>query len=106
MNIRIQNDQTAGAASTPAQRTDQSARFSVGGAKSGGGISNHGEDQVDVSSVTSSIGAAVSAQNAARSSRVQQLGALYASGNYSPDSFRTSQALVSGALGAVGAGKA
>ena len=102
MSIRIQNDQTAGAASTPAQRTEQSARFASGGTNTGSKISGDGEDQVDVSSVTSSIGAAVSAHSAARSNRVQQLGALYASGQNSADSLKTSQALVSGALVATG----
>jgi anti-sigma28 factor (negative regulator of flagellin synthesis) len=103
MSIRIQNDQTADVASTSAQRTEQTARFAAGGTKSGGAISSDGEDQVEVSSTTSSIGAAVSAQNRARSNRVQQLGALYASGQYSADSFKVGLALVSGALGAAGA---
>jgi anti-sigma28 factor (negative regulator of flagellin synthesis) len=103
MSIRIQNDQTADVASTSAQRTEQTARFASGGTKSGGAISSDGEDQVEVSATTSSIGAAVSAQNTARSNRVQQLGALYASGQYNADSLKTSQALVSGALGTAGA---
>jgi anti-sigma28 factor (negative regulator of flagellin synthesis) len=103
MSIRIQNDQTADVASTSAQRTEQTARFASGGSKSGSAIPRDGEDQVEVSSTASSIGAAVSAQNTARSNRVQQLGALYTSGLYSADSLKTSQALVSGALGAAGA---
>jgi hypothetical protein len=103
MSIRIQNDQTTDVASTPAQRAEQSARFASGGDKSGNGISSAGEDQVEVSSVASSIGAAVSADAAARSNRVQQLSALYAGGLYSADSFKTSQALVSSALGSAGA---
>ena len=101
MSIRIQNDQTADIASTSAQRAEQAARLAPGGTKSGSGVSVDGEDQVEVSSVTSSIGVAVSAHNAARSNRVLQLGALYASGQYTADSLKTSQALVSGALGAV-----
>jgi anti-sigma28 factor (negative regulator of flagellin synthesis) len=105
MSIRIENDRTTDIASDSAQRTEQSARFAAGGTKSGSGISSDGEDQVDVSSTTASIGAAVSADNAARSNRVQQLGALHASGQYSADSFKTSQAIVSGALGAGGASR-
>jgi len=105
MSIRIQNDQTADIASTAARQTEQTARFASGGTKSGSAISSEGEDQVEVSSTTSSIGAAVSAQNTTRSNRVQQLGALYTSGQYSADSFKTSQALVSDALGAAGASR-
>jgi anti-sigma28 factor (negative regulator of flagellin synthesis) len=102
MSIRIQNDQTTSVASTPAQSAEQAARFSSGGTKTGGASSLAGEDQVDVSSVTSSIGAAVSANNAARSNRVQQLGAIYASGQYKVDSAKISQSLISSALGAPG----
>ena len=102
MSIRIQNDQMTGAASTAAQRNEQSSRPTNGAANAGGGRSIDGEDQVEVSSVASSIGAAVSAQSAARSTRLQQLGALYASGQYSADSFKTSQSIISGALGVTG----
>ena len=102
MSIRIDNDKTADIASNPAQRTEQTDRLAPGGTKSGSGVSGEGEDQVEVSSTTSSIGAAVSANNAARSNRVQELGALYTSGQYNVDSFKTSQALVSSAIGAAG----
>jgi anti-sigma28 factor (negative regulator of flagellin synthesis) len=105
MSIRIQNDQTADIASTSAQRTEQPVRFAAGGTKSGRGISSGGEDRVEVSSTTASIGEAVSADNAARSNRVRQLGALYASGQYSADSLRTSEAMVSGALGDAGSSR-
>ena len=103
MSIRIQNDQTADIASTSAQRTEPTVRFAAGSTKSGGAVPGDGEDQVEVSSTASSIGAAVSAQNTDRANRVRQLGALYAGGQYSADSFKISQALVSGALGAAGA---
>ena len=104
MSIRIQNDQTADIASTSAQRAEQSTRLASGGTKSAG-TSGGGDDQVEVSSVATSIGAAISAHTAARSSRLQQLGLQYASGQYSADSLKTSQALVAGALGAAGANR-
>jgi anti-sigma28 factor (negative regulator of flagellin synthesis) len=102
MSIRIQNDQAADVASTSASRAEQAGRAAGGAAKSGNSVFGGGEDSVEVSSVTSSIGDALSTHIAAHASRIERLSALYANGQYTADSMKTSQALVSGAVGASG----
>ena len=100
MSIRIDNDQMTGSGCLQHLPNEQNRlRVSPRVARNPvARTSVQGEDQVDVSSATtSSIGAAVSSSNAARSSRVQQLGALYAGGQYRVDSVKTSaRSLVSG----------
>jgi anti-sigma28 factor (negative regulator of flagellin synthesis) len=102
MSIRIESDQI-GSASSPATRVDQVSRPPDQGSKSAG-ITNQGQDQVDVSPATAKISAELSAQNSTRASQVQQLSALYASGHYKVDSAQVSQSLVSSAIGAGNAG--
>jgi len=97
MNIRIQTDQPSSASSATG-RTDQIS----GGGSSGFKQAVEGkqnEDQVDVSPLTASITAATSGQAASRASRVTQLGALVASGQYIADGASVSQAMVAGAIG-------
>lgn len=105
MSIRIESDQI-GSASSPATRVDQVSRPPDGSSKSSG-VTNQGQDQVDVSPATAKISAQISAQNSTRAARIQQLGALYAGGQYKVDSAQVSQSLVANALGAgsAGAGK-
>ena len=100
MSIRIENDQI-GSTSSPATRVDQVSRPSDGSSKFSG-VTNQGQDQIDVSPATAKISAELSAQSSTRAGKVQQLGALYASGQYHVDSAQVSQSLVSSALGAAG----
>jgi hypothetical protein len=56
------------------------------------------EDRVEFSSTLSRLSNAMAADSSSRASHVQALAAQYQSGNYRPDSFATSQGMVSEAL--------
>jgi hypothetical protein len=97
MSIRIQNDGIAAAGTSqtaPAEKTGK-----PGSSTSSGSISNSGADQVDISSLSGSIGAASSALASQQSARVNQLTALYASGQFQANSAQLSRALVTSAMG-------
>lgn len=102
MSIRIESDQI-GSASSPATRVDQVSRPPDQASKSTG-VASQGQDHVDVSPATAKISAELSAQSSTRTSHVQQLSALYASGQYKVDSAQVSQSLVASAIGAGSAG--
>lgn len=89
MSIRIQNDHIAGITSPP---------LSGGASKANPATGFQGQDNVDLSSLSESVRAAVSSQTAARTARVRQLSALYNSGRYSVDSSQISRALVAQAI--------
>jgi anti-sigma28 factor (negative regulator of flagellin synthesis) len=89
MSIRIQNDplsQIGSLSQTSSQRP--SSRQNI-----------PGQDNVELSSISESIGAALSAQDASRTSRVRQLSALYSGGQYNVDSGQISHALIASAIG-------
>jgi len=104
MSIRIESDQI-GSASSPAARVDQVSRAPDNPSKSTA-VTTSGQDQIDVSPATAKISAELSAQSSTRASQVQQLGALYASGQYKVDSAQVSQSIVTSAIGAGSAGRA
>src|SRR5689334_8065070 len=78
-----------------AQRTDR-----TGGTRSGGPGSYGSNDRVEFSSTLGRLSQALGADGSARANRVQELAALYQSGNYRPDSRAISRGMVSEALAA------
>jgi anti-sigma28 factor (negative regulator of flagellin synthesis) len=93
MSIQIYNDGLAGATSGVGGAQDIS-RVSTGGHKPASGSGASGEDQVQISSISSTL----SAQGSDRAARVQQLAAAYQSGNYQVNSVDVSKAMVNHAL--------
>lgn len=95
MSIQIYNDGLAGAAASGAGRTQELSHPATGG-KPAAGSSTSGEDQVQISSLSS----AISSQGSDRAARVQQLAAAYQSGHYQVNSTDVSKAIVNHALNA------
>jgi anti-sigma28 factor (negative regulator of flagellin synthesis) len=93
MSIQIYNDGLAGAGASETSRAQELSRTTTGGAPSSGSTAG-GEDQVQISSVSSSL----SAQGSERAARVQELAAAYQSGQYHVNSLDLSKALVDNAL--------
>lgn len=106
MSLRIQNDQATNGAAAEVSHAAQSSPVSPGFGKTQKTIGSAGGDQVDVSSVTEAIAAGISAQNLQRATRVTQLGALYARGQYSVDAAHLSSAIVGNAITGSAAGRA
>ncbi|MGD1070265.1 MAG: hypothetical protein ABSB15_09000 [Bryobacteraceae bacterium] len=106
MSLRIQNDQTAGLASTETGRAGQASPGTSGSGKARTASAGESGDQVEVSSVAESISAGISTQNLQHAARVTQLGALYASGRYTVDSAKVSSAIVGSAVAGSAAGRA
>jgi len=100
--MRIQNDELA-SLSSPASRVDQVSTGPQGAGKTGG-ASKPQVDQVQVSSSTERIAAELSSGSAEQTARVQQLSALYASGQYSVDPAQVSRSMVGSALNQIDAG--
>jgi anti-sigma28 factor (negative regulator of flagellin synthesis) len=97
MSIRIQNDSLAGTSASETSRTQDVVQIGSAGNRSGSKI-GVATDRVELSSLSGRIADASSASETAQASRVQQLGALYSSGRYQPDSMATGRALVSQAI--------
>lgn len=97
MSIQIYNDGLAGAGASETSRAQELSRTTTGGAPSSGSAAG-GEDQVQISSVSSSL----SAQGSERAGRVQELAGAYQSGQYHVNSLDVSKALVDHALKAGG----
>lgn len=93
MSIRIYNDGLAGAAASEASRAQELSRASSTG-KSSGTSAIGGEDQVSISSLSETL----SAQSSQRSARVQDLTAVYQSGQYQVNSQNVGSAIVNDAL--------
>lgn len=107
MSLRIQNDAPGGINSQGINGTQNTGHANgAAGANRGYGISGSpSTDQVDVSDSASTISDGISLDGAQHSARVQQLSALYASGNYHVDAAKVSSAIVSqGITGTGGAG--
>jgi anti-sigma28 factor (negative regulator of flagellin synthesis) len=98
MSLRIQNDPATNGTAAEVSHAAQSSSVSPGLGKAQKTTGSAGGDQVDVSSVTEAISAGISAQNLQRATRVTQLGALYAKGQYSVDSAHLSSAIVGNAI--------
>jgi anti-sigma28 factor (negative regulator of flagellin synthesis) len=94
MSIQIYNDGLAGAGASETSRAQETSRVAAGGSKPASGSGAGGEDQVQISSISSSL----SAQGSDRAARVQQLAAAYQSGRYEVNATEVSNALVNNAL--------
>jgi hypothetical protein len=99
MSIIIQNDSLAGGAAPGVGRTDEISRPAGWPGQSTGRSDNRGGDSVDLSSLSQSVAAASTAQEAEQAGRISHLTALYRSGQYSIDSAQVGRAMVSHALG-------
>jgi anti-sigma28 factor (negative regulator of flagellin synthesis) len=93
MSIQIYNDGLAGAGASGAGRTQEVSSPSSSHRPSSGATTG-GEDQVQISSLSSSL----SAHSSDRAARVAQLAAAYQSGRYQVNSADVSKALVNHAL--------
>jgi len=78
-----------------AQETQKADR----GSSSQAATANSSSDRVELSGTMARIARAVSSYSAGRAAKVQALAQQYQSGNYRPDSVRTSQGMVAEALG-------
>jgi len=106
MSLRIQNDPATNGTAAEVNHATQSSSVSPGLGKAQKTIGSAGGDQVDVSSVTEAISVGISAQNLQRATRVTQLGALYARGQYSVDAADVSRAIVGNAITGSATGQA
>lgn len=93
MSIQIYNDGLAGSAAAGTGRTQELSQAATG-SKPASGSTSSGEDQVEISSLSSTL----SAQGSQRAARVQELAAAYQSGRYEVNSMDVSKAMVSHAL--------
>jgi hypothetical protein len=96
MNIQIHNDQVAGIATPLAAPVESAAQRS--GSTQTESTGHSGADQVAISSLSGNIAASAAALANQQAARVSQLAAIYAKGEYQPDSLATSRALVSAAI--------
>lgn len=97
MSIQIYNDGLAGSAASGLGRT-QELSTSTTGSRPSSGASSGGEDQVQISSLSSSL----AAHGSERAARVSALVAAVQSGSYQVNSKDVSRALVDHALQAGG----
>lgn len=97
MSIQIYNDGLAGLGASETSRAQEVSRATTGGKPSSGSAAS-GEDQVEISSLSSTL----AAQGSEHAARVQQLAAVYQSGNYQVNSMDVSKAMVDNALKAGG----
>jgi anti-sigma28 factor (negative regulator of flagellin synthesis) len=97
MSIQIYNDGLAGAGASEATRTQDLSRATTGGKPSSGAASS-GEDQVQISSLSSTL----TADGSQHAARVQELSAVYQSGGYNVNSMDVSRAIVNHALTSAG----
>jgi len=93
MSIQIYNDGLSGAGASEAARTQDLSRVTTGG-KPASGTSAGAEDQVQISSLSSTL----TANASDRAARVSQLAAVYQGGQYQVNSANVSQAIVNHAL--------
>jgi anti-sigma28 factor (negative regulator of flagellin synthesis) len=93
MSIQIYNDGLSGAGASGASRT-QEVSTPHSGHRTSSSHSSGGDDQVQISSLSSSL----AAHGSERASRVAQLAAAYQSGKYEVNSMDVSKAMVNHAL--------
>jgi anti-sigma28 factor (negative regulator of flagellin synthesis) len=98
MSIQIYNDGLSGAAASGTGRTSELSHTTAG-SKPSSGTGAGGEDQVHISSLSSSL----AVHGSQRAARVAQLAAAYQSGNYQVNSMDVSKAMVNHALQGGGA---
>jgi anti-sigma28 factor (negative regulator of flagellin synthesis) len=93
MSIQIYNDGLAGAGATEATRPQDLSRATSGGNRASG-ASSTGDDQVQISPLSSTL----TAEGSAHTAKVAQLAAVYQSGGYQVNSAEVSRAIVDHAL--------
>jgi flagellar biosynthesis anti-sigma factor FlgM len=93
MSIQIYNDGLAGAGTSGTSRT-QEVSTPHSGSKPASAATSSGEDQVQISSLSSTL----SSHGSDRAARVAQLAASYQSGSYQVNSTAVSKAMVNHAL--------
>jgi len=96
MSMRIQNDGIAAPAAPPSSPAENIA--SSGSSVRSASEANGATDQVCLSSLSGSVAASGSALADQQAARVSHLAAVYARGDYQPDSMQISRALISGAV--------
>jgi anti-sigma28 factor (negative regulator of flagellin synthesis) len=94
MSIQIYNDGLAGAGASEAARTQELSRATSGARPASGASSSSGEDQVQISSLSSTL----TAQGSEHAAKVAQLAAAYQSGRYEANPVDVSRAIVNHAL--------
>ena len=99
-NMRVDPRNLTGAAAAETGRAQESQSIGRSSRAGTGRTGGSGSDQVELSSLSRALNASASS----RSSRVDQLAALYQSGQYQPDPAATSKSMVSDALSASDAG--
>ncbi|HUB77895.1 MAG TPA: flagellar biosynthesis anti-sigma factor FlgM [Bryobacteraceae bacterium] len=93
MSIQIYNDGLAGAGASEAARTQELSHATPAG-KPASGAAAGAEDQVQISSLSSTI----TSQASDRAARVAQLASVYQTGQYQVNSVEVSRAMVNHAL--------
>lgn len=106
MSTRVQNDGGLGQAQLQTGRTEGKSPVAKGQSHAASAYAPSGVDSVQISSLSEKIAAAGSSGETERASRVRQLSALYASGQYHVDSRKVSQSIVEAALGTAAPEKA
>jgi anti-sigma28 factor (negative regulator of flagellin synthesis) len=98
MNMKIQGEGLSGANALEISRTQDPKADSTGSRHNASGIAAYGGDSVSVSNLASKIAQSSLADEHLMANRVSHLAALYARGEYRPDSASLSRALVSQSL--------
>ena len=99
MSIRIASDGLEGALAPQTSKTQDAAQVAGGGRSGRTKTGKSGGDSVEISDLSAGVTRASAADDARVDSRISVLKAMYARGDYHPDSAKLSQALVSHALG-------
>jgi hypothetical protein len=94
--MRIQNDGIANLAASQAAQVQNATQ--PGGSQQTDSAAQSGSDQIAISSLSGNIASSSAALAGEQAARVSQLAAVYARGEYQPNSMQTSQALVAAAL--------
>lgn len=102
MSIRIHQEALPGGNVSELSRAEEVSRFAKTDGKFSSGVANPGGDQVDLSTLSSSISDSLDASAADQAGKVRNLAALYASGKYSVSSSELSRAIVSQTIGSPG----
>jgi anti-sigma28 factor (negative regulator of flagellin synthesis) len=95
--MRVNEHSLTGASTAEAGRAHETQRTDSGAA-SRAAESTSGGDRIELSSTLNSVSRAMAGDRYGRAARVQQLAALYESGQYHADATATSRAMVSEAL--------
>jgi anti-sigma28 factor (negative regulator of flagellin synthesis) len=98
MSIRIYTDGLASNAASEASRAEELSRAKAAGKQPVASSGGAGADQVQISSLSESIAAGTSQQDAVQAQRIRQLSLQVQNGTYHVEARKLSSALVSNAL--------